>query len=217
MRPLRLAQPGERLCVLCLGAHADDIEIGAGGTILTWIAQAIALEVHWCVLSATGARAEEARNSAGAFLQGARSTQIECADFSDGYFPDESRAIKQWMEDLKSRIAPDVIFTHRLEDAHQDHREIARLTWNVFRDHLILSYEIPKWDGDMGRPNLYVPLTADVMARKCALLEQHFPTQRAKDWFDAQTFSGLGRLRGIECRAPQLYAEAFWLNKATLG
>jgi LmbE family N-acetylglucosaminyl deacetylase len=217
MRSLRLAGPGERLRVLCLGAHADDIEIGAGGTILTWIAQAVALEVHWCVLSASGTRAKEAQGSAAAFLHGAHVALVECTDFADGYFPNDSRAIKHWMEELKGRTEPDVILTHRLEDAHQDHREIARLTWSVFRNHLILSYEIPKWDGDMGRPNLYVPLSADVMARKCALLEQHFPTQRAKDWFDAQTFSGLGRLRGIECRAPENYAEAFWLAKATLG
>lgn len=216
MRSLGLARSGEQLSVLCLGAHSDDIEIGAGGTILSLIAMGVRLNVHWCVLSAHGPRADEARASAKSFLLGAETTQIDLAEFDDSYFPEQSRAIKQWLIDLRGRTAPDLIFTHARKDAHQDHREVNQLSWNVFRDHLILEYEIPKWDGDLGQPNTYVPLSADVMRRKNALLMEHFGTQRSKDWFDAQTFSGLARLRGMECRAPELFAEAFTLRKARL-
>ncbi|MDJ1157094.1 PIG-L deacetylase family protein [Chelatococcus sp. SYSU_G07232] len=217
MRVWKLAQPGERLSVLCLGAHSDDIEIGAGGTLLAWIAAGVALDVHWCVLSAPGPRAAEARTSAAAFLAGAANAHIEIADFKDGYFPYEGGGLKLWIESLKARVRPDVILTHRHDDAHQDHRELCRLTWNAFRDHLILEYEIPKWDGDMGRPNLYVALPDAVVKRKIELLLAHFGTQRSKDWFDPETFRGLARLRGMECRAPERYAEAFLLRKARLG
>jgi LmbE family N-acetylglucosaminyl deacetylase len=216
MRALDLARPNETLSVLCLGAHSDDIEIGAGGTILGWIASGARLEVHWCVLSAIGPRAAEAKASAAAFLAGAAVGAIELAEFRDGYFPYQGREIKAWLEVLRDRVEPDVILTHRRNDAHQDHREICQLTWNLFRDHLILEYEIPKWDGDLGRPNLYVPLTAAVLERKTELLLAHFGTQRAKDWFDPETFRALARLRGMECRAPERYAEAFVMRKATL-
>lgn len=216
MRAFDLARPGERLSILCLGAHSDDIEIGVGGTILGWIAAGRAIEVFWCVLSATGPRAAEAKASAEAFLVNAASATIEVADFKDSFFPYQGGDIKEWMTQLRTRIDPDVVFTHLRDDAHQDHREISQLTWNMFRDHLILEYEIPKWDGDLPRPNLYVPLAAHVLERKIALLLSHFGTQRSKDWFDPETFRGLARLRGIECRAPELYAEAFVLRKATL-
>ena len=125
--------------------------------------------------------------------------------------------IKDWFEDLKRRVQPDVVLTHRRDDAHQDHRHVCGLTWNSFRDHLILEYEIPKWDGDTAQPNVYMPLTAEIMERKTALLLRHFGTQRSKDWFDAETFRGLARLRGMECRAPERYAEGFVLRKAMLG
>lgn len=217
MRALGLARPEETLSVLCLGAHADDIEIGAGGTILGWIASGVRLEAHWCVLSAIGPRADEARASAAAFLAGASSHQIELAQFEDGYFPYQGNAIKAWLENQRAGVDPDVILTHRRDDAHQDHREVCRLTWNLFRNHLILEYEVPKWDGDLGRPNVYMPLTAAVAARKLELLLTHFGTQRSKDWFDAETFRGLARLRGMECRAPDRYAEGFVARKATLG
>jgi LmbE family N-acetylglucosaminyl deacetylase len=217
MRALDLVRPGETLSVLCLGAHSDDIEIGAGGTILGWIASGVRLEVRWCVLSAIGPRAAEAEASAKAFLAGASSSNIELARFEDGFFPYQGAAIKAWLEALKNRIRPDVVLTHRGNDAHQDHREVSQLTWNLFREHLILEYEIPKWDGDLGQPNLYVPLTSAVLERKIELLLSHFQTQRSKAWFDAETFRGLARLRGMECRSPERYAEAFALRKARLG
>ena len=217
MRGLEFARPGERLSVLCLGAHADDIEIGAGGTILSWIASGVQLEVHWCVLSATGPRADEARKSAAAFLAGARQTTIELGSFRDGFFPYQGAEIKAWLDNLKAKVDPDLILTHRANDAHQDHREVRQLTWNLFRDHLILEYEIPKWDGDLGQPNVYMPLKRDVLERKLDLLQSHFGTQRSKDWYDADVFRGLARLRGMECRAPDRSAEAFVLHKAVLG
>ena len=216
MRALDLAQPDQPLSVLCLGAHADDIEIGAGGTLLAWIASGVRLDVHWCVLSAIGARAAEAEASAAAFLTDAVAARIELGQFDDNRFPYQGHAIKSWLEDLRARVAPDVIFTHRRNDAHQDHREVCQLTWNLFRDHLILEYEIPKWDGDLDQANAYMPLPAAVMERKTALLLDHFGSQRSKDWFDAETFRGLARLRGMECRAPERYAEAFVVRKARL-
>jgi LmbE family N-acetylglucosaminyl deacetylase len=217
MRAVPLARPGERLSVLCLGAHADDIEIGAGGAILGWIAGGVRLHAHWCVLSAPGPRAAEARASATAFLAGAASATVDLAAFEDGLFPEQGREIKLWLETLRQRVQPDLILTHRRDDAHQDHRELRRLTWTTFRDHLILEYEIPKWDGDLGQPNVYLPLGAEIMDRKLALLEEHFATQRGKDWFDPETFRGLARLRGAECRATERYAEAFVASKLRLG
>jgi LmbE family N-acetylglucosaminyl deacetylase len=142
---------------------------------------------------------------------------VEIAEFEDGLFPEQGREIKLWLETLRQRIQPDLILTHRRDDAHQDHRELRRLTWTTFRDHLILEYEIPKWDGDLGQPNVYLPLGAEIMDRKLALLEEHFATQRGKDWFDPETFRGLARLRGAECRAPERYAEAFVASKLRLG
>ena len=216
MRGLGLARRGEELSILCIGAHSDDIEIGAGGTILGMIASGVRLDVHWCVLSAGGLRSAEARGSAEAFLEGSRSSTVDVADFEDSYFPAHSRSIKQWLIEVRSRIDPDVVLTHARFDAHQDHREVNQLTWNVFRDHLVLEYEIPKWDGDLCQPNAYVPLTAAVLERKIELLHEHFGTQRSKDWFDRETFAGLARLRGMECRAPEHFAEAFTLRKAKI-
>jgi LmbE family N-acetylglucosaminyl deacetylase len=217
MLSLDLARSGESLSVLCLGAHSDDIEIGAGGGILRWITSGVRLEAHWCVLSAAGARATEAQASAAAFLTGAASVKVELAAFKDSFFPYQGGELKDWFVGLKSRVNPDIIFTHRRDDAHQDHREVSQLTWNAFRNHLILEYEVPKWDGDLGQPNGYIPLEAAVVERKIELLINHFGTQRSKDWFDAETFRGLARLRGIECRAPEGYAEAFSLRKFHLA
>lgn len=218
MKPLRLAQPGEPLSVLCLGAHSDDIEIGVGATILDWIGSGVALTVDWCVLSASGSRREEAQGSAEDFLKGAAQATVHIGEFSDSYFPYQGADVKRWIETVKSKIAaPDVVFTHRRDDAHQDHREVSNLTWNAFRDHVVLEYEIPKWDGDLGQPNAYMPITEAALTRKIALLEQHFGTQRSKDWFDADTFRGLARLRGMECRAPERFAEAFYARKVRLG
>lgn len=202
--------------MLCLGAHSDDIEIGAGGTLLGWLEQGIRLDLHWCVLSGGGEREQEARASAAAFAAPAESCEVEILSFRDGFFPEEGQQIKRWFEALKARIRPDVIFTHRQDDAHQDHRQVARLTWNTFRDHLILEYEIPKWDGDMARPNLYVPVSATAIRHKAQLLMTHFGSQRSKQWFDPELFLGLARVRGMECRAPARYAEAFVARKLSL-
>lgn len=218
MLSLPLVAPGRKLSVLCLGAHSDDIEIGVGATHRAWIEAGARLDVHWCVLSTNAARAAEARASHAEFTSGAAASSIECAEFRDGHFPDQSTAIKAWLEDLKKRIAPpDVIFTHRADDAHQDHRAVNQHTWTTFRDSLILAYEIPKWDGDLGQPNAYMPVTASALDAKIALLLKHFGTQRSKDWFDADTFRGLARLRGMECRAPERFAEAFFARKISLG
>lgn len=217
MLSLDLARPGKTLSILCLGAHSDDIEIGAGGAILHWIASGVGIEAHWCVLSAAGARSKEAQESAAAFLAGAARAEVEIAAFKDSFFPYQGGELKDWFAGLKSRVNPDIILTHRRDDAHQDHREISKLTWNAFRNHLILEYEVPKWDGDLGQPNGYIPLEAKVVERKIDLLMTIFGTQRSKDWFDAETFRGLGRLRGMECRAPEGFAEAFLLRKIRLA
>jgi LmbE family N-acetylglucosaminyl deacetylase len=217
MMTLQFGARGDRLSVLCLGAHSDDIEIGAGGTLLTWLRQGRKLEIFWSVLSADDAREDEARASARDFLEGAARVDVEVMKFKTSFFPSQENEIKTWFESLKSRVNPDVILTHRRDDFHQDHREVSRHTWATFRDHLILEYEIPKWDGDLGRPNLYVPVAADVLQRKIDLLIAHFGTQRSKDWFDQETFRALARLRGMECRAPECFAEGFFAPKLALG
>jgi LmbE family N-acetylglucosaminyl deacetylase len=217
MIELSLKGDGALSSILCLGAHSDDIEIGAGGALLTWLRRSLKCHVHWCVLSASGARETEARESAAEFLKGAASAQVDVMQFRTSYFPAQSFAIKAWFEDLKSRANPDLILTHRRDDLHQDHREVSRHTWATFRDCLILEYEIPKWDGDLGQPNLYVPILADVLQRKIELLLRHFGTQAGKDWFDEDVFRGLARLRGVECRAPERFAEAFSARKLVLG
>lgn len=216
MRSLQLAAPGERLSVLCLGAHSDDIEIGAGATLLGLQERGVRLDVHWCVLSGGAEREKEARASAADFLSAAESAEIEVMAFKDSFFPEQGEAIKSWFVGLKDRVDPDLVLTHRRGDAHQDHQLVCRLTWNAFRDHCILEYEIPKWDGDMGQPNVYAPVSAKVLKRKIDLLIAHFGSQRSKQWFDAETFLGLARLRGMECRAPERYAEAFFARKLAL-
>jgi LmbE family N-acetylglucosaminyl deacetylase len=214
--PLSLGEGRQRLSLLCIGAHSDDIEIGAGGLVLT-LARAIPqLAVHWCVLSASGPREAEARAAAADFLAGLENPVVEIGDFEDSYFPEQSRDLKLWLADVRRRFTPDVVLVHGREDAHQDHRELNRLVWNLFRDQLVLEYEIPKWDGDIGRPNAYVPLPAWALDRKVELLLRHFGTQRSKDWFDAETFRGLARLRGLEARSESRYAEAFFLRKAVI-
>jgi LmbE family N-acetylglucosaminyl deacetylase len=216
MRALPVATAGDRLSVLCLGAHSDDIEIGAGAFLLSIMARGLRLDVSWCVLSGAGGREQEARNSASEFLADAASAKVEVMSFRDTFFPEQGEAIKNYLEEVKSRVTPDLIITHRRDDAHQDHRTICGLTWTTFRDHLILEYEVPKWDGDFGQPNLYVPIAAREFERKIDLLNTHFGSQRSKDWFDPDVFRGLARLRGMECRAQEGYAEAFFARKVTL-
>jgi LmbE family N-acetylglucosaminyl deacetylase len=208
-----LRRPRGALRVLCLGAHSDDIEIGCGGLILTLLAQN-KVDVDWVVFSAAGRREQEARRSAGLFLKHAAGARIRTYGFRDGFFPYERR-IKEVFETLKG-TAPDLVLTHYRDDRHQDHRTLSDLTWNTFRDHLILEYEIPKFDGDLGTPNCFVPLDRRTAARKARLIHTAFGSQRDKHWFSPETFLGLMRLRGMECRAPGGFAEAFYARKAVV-
>ncbi len=207
-RPVRL---------LCIGAHSDDIEIGCGGTVATWLDSWPAVEVTWIVLSAAGERAVEARRSATALLRRAAGVQLVLTEFRDGYLPAEYADVKQHFELLKRQVDPDIILTPALEDRHQDHRLAAELTWNTWRDHLIYEYEIAKYEGDLGKPNLYVPVPARIAKRKLAHLERYFGSQRARTWFRAENFEALMRLRGLECRSPSGFAEAFHGRKLVLG
>jgi LmbE family N-acetylglucosaminyl deacetylase len=205
------------LQLLCVGAHSDDLEIGCSGTVLSWLASPLELHVTWVVLAATGERAREARRSAAALLRRAASAEIILGDFKDGFLPAQYQNVKMFFEELKIRPVPDVILTHRLEDRHQDHRLASELTWNTWRDHLILEYEIPKYEGDLGQPNVYVPLGAAAAKRKVAHLDRHFGSQRSKDWFASDNFLALARLRGLECRAPSGFAEGFHARKLLLS
>lgn len=217
MLPLALGTPDRPLDVLCLGAHADDIEIGAGGTILVLARAGRLGSVRWVVLSGTEVRAAEARASAARFLEGARSAEVVVETFAESYFPRELSAIKDRFESLKGGFDPDLLLTHRLEDRHQDHRTVAELTWNTYRGHAILEYEIPKYEGDLGHPNLFVELPDWAIERKAELLLEGFPSQHGRDWFDAETFRALARLRGLEARVTSRYAEAFHARKLVLG
>jgi LmbE family N-acetylglucosaminyl deacetylase len=217
MLELSLRKPaGAPIRLLCLGAHSDDIEIGCGGTILTLLAQFDDVEVHWIVFSASEARAGEARTSARAFLSRARKQQVRVHDFRDGFFPYLGGQIKDQFELLKEELSPDLVFTHHRDDRHQDHRLISDLTWNTFRNHFILEYEIPKYDGDLGAPNFFVPLLPAVCSRKIQLIIESFVSQRRRQWFDEETFLAILRLRGMEASAPSRFAEAFYARKTVL-
>jgi LmbE family N-acetylglucosaminyl deacetylase len=202
--------------LLCLGAHSDDIEIGCGGTVLKLLSANPEMSVHWVVLSADGARAAEARSSADRFLAGAAAVRIEVETFRERYFPYQPD-LKEFFDDLGTRDRPDLVFTHHRDDAHQDHRVVADLTWNTFRDHLILEYEIPKYDGDLGRPNVFVGLDESIARRKIQAVLDGFPSQADRYWFTAETFLGLLRLRGVEARSPGGYAEGFHARKLVLN
>lgn len=204
--------PGAAPRILCLGAHSDDIEIGCGGALLRLLGEYPRAYIHWAVLSSNEQRAAEARASAAAFLRDAHAPQVHVERFRDGFFPHEGAAIKAYFEQLKA-VQPDLIFTHYRHDLHQDHRVVCELTWNTFRDHLILEYEIPKYDGDMGAPNCFVPLTRALAQQKVDYLLEYFGTQRSKRWFTDDTFLALMRLRAIEAGAPEHYAEAFYMRK----
>ena len=213
--PLRRA-PHQPLTVLCLGAHSDDIEIGCGGTILRLIPLYPAASFTWIVFSAeSDARRREALAGAARFLAGAGASEIVVKDFRVTFFPAESAAIKEYFEERKAGGDPDLIFTHYRHDLHQDHKVIGDLTWNTFRQSLILEYEIPKWDGDLGAPNCYVRLSDDLVDRKIAAICDTFQSQRDRPWFTADTFCALLRLRGIEANAR--FAEAFYARKLALG
>lgn len=201
--------------VLCLGAHADDLEIGCSGTLLTLVADR-RIEVTWVVFSASEERGREARESAHALLASVEKKEILVKEFRDGFFPYEGARVKETFEELKTRVAPDVIFTHHRHDLHQDHRVIADLTWNTFRDDLILEYEVPKYDGDLGAPNVFVPLAESVWRRKIAHILASFPSQSDRRWFTEDVFVALLRLRGLECNSPSHHAEAFYGRKLRL-
>jgi LmbE family N-acetylglucosaminyl deacetylase len=201
--------------VLCLGAHADDLEIGCGGTILRLLADAAGVKVHWLVLSAESGRRDEAIASAETLLAGT-AHDIEVCGFEDRYFPAHGAEIKRVFDRLCRSVAPDIIFTHYREDMHQDHRIVAELTWNTFRDHPILEYEIPKYEGDLGHPNLFVELSRSMCQTKIEHLLGAFPSQAGKSWYSEETFRAMLRLRGIECRSASGYAEAFHARKILL-
>ena len=203
--------------VLCIGAHRDDIEIGCGGTVERLLDLVPDLAIRWVVLSGDGSRADEARDAAARILARARDPQVEVADFPDTNFPyTAASALKEHFRALARGPAPDIVFTHRREDMHQDHRFVAELTWQAFRDHMILEYEIPKYEGDLGRPNVFVPLSRETARAKAQAIVEAFATQRDKPWFDAETLDALMRLRGNECRSPSGLAEAFHCHKAVL-
>jgi LmbE family N-acetylglucosaminyl deacetylase len=204
------------LRILCLGCHSDDIEIGCGGSILRLLEEYPGSTVTWVVFSATGRREDEAARAAVAFAGQARLDEVILKSFPDGFMPFAGAEIKAAFEDLKHKTSPDIVLTHHKRDAHQDHRLIADLTWNTFRDHLILEYEIPKYDGDMGQPNVFVPLSLETCERKVSLITTIFESQAEKGWFRPETFMALMRLRGMECNAPSGYAEAFHARKLAL-
>jgi LmbE family N-acetylglucosaminyl deacetylase len=202
--------------VLALGSHSDDIEIGCGATLLALTRARPEVEVMWVVLGAEGKREGEARASAEAFMGAANRSEVVVHGFRDGFFPYIGGEVKDVFEELKSRLDPDLILTHARHDLHQDHRLVCELTWNTWRDHLILEYEIPKYDGDLGTPNVFVPVSEDVAQEKVRLVLDAFESQTAKHWFDEQLFLGLMRVRGMEGRSPSGYAEAFTCRKLSL-
>lgn len=210
------ARGGRPLRLLCIGAHSDDLEIGCGGTILTWLTSMPAVDITWVVLCAEEIRAAEARRSARVLLARATARKVIIANFRDCFLQSQYADVKSYFEDLKRGVNPDVVITHWLQDRHQDHRLAAELTWNTWRNHLVLEYEIPKYEGDLSTPNAYVPISASLARRKISHLNRCFSSQRSKDWFAADTFLGLMRIRGLESRSPSGFAEAFHARKLVL-
>ena len=208
--------PAAPLKLLCLGAHSDDIEIGCGGTLLRLLAERPGSSVDWVVLSSDEQREAEARASAAEFLSAAASSTVWVQKFRESFFPAAWLEIKEFFAQLRRATEPDLVLCHRQNDRHQDHRVVAELTWNTFRDHLIWEYEIPKYEGDLGQPNLFVPLSAAQAERKVQLLMTHFATQRGRTWFRPDTFHGLMSIRGVECAAPDGRAEAFHAHKLVI-
>ncbi len=217
MLQLPLNGSGKPARVLCLGAHCDDLEIGCGGTVMQLVAAQPDIEIDWVIFSSNPRREQEARASAADFLAGSARSGIDIRQFRNGYFPYIGTEIKDCFEQLKSTANPDLILTHWREDMHQDHRLIGELTCNTFRNHLVLEYEIPKFDGDLGRPNTFVSISDEIRRKKVELILRHFPSQADKQWFCAETFNGLMRLRGVECNAATGYAEAFHCRKLAIA
>ena len=214
MMPLRFGVENEQPATfLFLGAHCDDIEIGCGATITRLVEEHPDAEFRWIVFSSDERRATETRRAAEMLLARAKESKVTIATFRNAFFPFIGIELKEFFEELKRSIAPDVIFTHYREDRHQDHRTLSDLTWSTFRSHLIIEYEIPKYDGDLGQPNLFVPVTEAMMQCKIETLMDCYATQADQQWFTPDTFSGLMRIRGIECNSPTGYAEAFHARK----
>jgi len=207
---------GGPFVVMCLGAHADDIEIGCGGTLLQLCRRIPTIKFYWVVFSASGARRQEAIKGVELFA-GDCDKEVILKQYRDGFLPYSGSEIKDFFEDLKMQVSPDLIFAPWQEDAHQDHRLISELTWNTFRNHLIWEYEIPKYDGDLGRPNVFVPLQASVHEHKVTHLFEAFQSQHSRPWFQRETFLGLMRIRGVESNSPSGYAEAFHVRKLIIG
>ena len=205
-----------KLDILCLGAHCDDIEIGCGATLLKWIRQARINNIVWVVFSSEERRKEEAILSANRYLETLINKEIIVLDYRDAFLHFSGREVKEEFERLKSKIDPDIVFTHYRDDRHQDHRLLSDLAWNTFRDHLILEYEIPKYDGDLGVPNTFVSVDREEVNGKILGLLQCFTSQLGKHWFDEETFRSLMRIRGLECNSPTRYAESFYLRKCLL-
>jgi len=214
MLPIRFGSDAHApLAILCIGAHCDDIEIGCGATILRLLAEHPGSSVHWVVLAGSPCRRDEARSAANAFLEAAGHRTVEVNTFRESYFPYVGAEIKDYFETLREATDPQLIFTHYHLDRHQDHRVVSELTWNTFRNHLIAEYEIPKYEGDLDRPNTYVALTRAHADRKVDLLMQHFPSQASRHWFKAETFHSLMTVRGTEAVAAEGRAEAFHVRK----
>lgn len=206
----------KKLNLLVLGAHCDDIEIGCGGTLLKWSMEARIQKIIWVIFSSNATRKEEARRSAEMYLQDIPESEIIILDYQDAYLTFDAKEIKEKFEEIRHLMDPDIVFTHYRNDRHQDHRLLSDLAWNTFRNHLVIEYEIPKYDGDLGTPNGYVAIPSEQVDRKIALLLACYTSQAAKHWFDEETFKSLMRIRGLECNSSSRYAEAFHLRKCLL-
>lgn len=199
--------------ILFLGAHCDDIELGCGGTLLQLAEDNPQASILWVVFSSNPVREKEARASAEKFLERYSNITVSIKNFRNGFFPYIASDIKEYFEEIKMQLSPDIVFTHYRGDLHQDHCLVSDLTWNTFRDHLILEYEIVKYDGDLGSPNLFVPIPEEICEQKIKIITDCFKSQQGKQWFDRETFLSIMRLRGVECGSQARYAEAFYCRK----
>jgi LmbE family N-acetylglucosaminyl deacetylase len=215
MLPLKFSGRQSGIRLLLIGAHCDDIEIGCGATIMRLKEEYKIEAIKWVVFTSNAVRANEARHCAGVFLDGVKSAEVNIYEMRDGHLPFDGVEVKSRFEELKS-FNPDAVFTHARHDRHQDHKLLAEMTWNTFRDHLILEYEIPKYEGDLGHPNLFVTIPVNIAERKAEAIVEGYPSQSSKQWFDRDTFISLMRIRGLECASPTRYAEGFYVSKAVV-
>ncbi|HVL01815.1 MAG TPA: PIG-L deacetylase family protein [Dongiaceae bacterium] len=217
LQPLLFGGAGQHRHILCLGSHCDDIEIGCGGTLLTLLDRNPGLEVTWVIFASNEERRKEATAGAERFTQKAGKLNLRIFDIRDGFLPYVGAQVKDLFEQIKREVKPDLILTHYRHDLHQDHRLVNELTWNTFRNHLILEYEIPKWDGDLGTPNVYFAIDEEVGQRKIQYLQEVYASQQGKNWFTPDLFWSLMRIRGMECNSPSRFAEAFYARKLMLS